>query len=179
MTRASSLVPGTDGWLRPGSLTAGADWSLADVVQPASDTAAANSAVVARIRLMLRRYDRGTATATQRLTRFGRQSGAWSADSGGALVKVWRGRCGSPTLGYDHSIKGDNMGVFDNAKDAAEATGKKIGDWADDTKDRIGDRVDEAKADAEVKRAEGDVKKAEANRDATETKNEYKENLRD
>jgi hypothetical protein len=47
------------------------------------------------------------------------------------------------------------------------------------TKDRIGDKVDEARADAEVKKAEGDVKKAEADRDATEAKNDYKESLRD
>jgi hypothetical protein len=71
------------------------------------------------------------------------------------------------------------MGVFDNAKDAAEATGKKIGQWADDTKERISDKVDEAKADAEVKRAESDVRKAEAERDATGAKNDYKEKLRD
>jgi len=71
------------------------------------------------------------------------------------------------------------MGFLDDAKDAAEATGKKVGEWADDTKERISDKVDEVQADAEVKRAEGDVKKAEAERDATRAKNEYKENLRD
>jgi len=71
------------------------------------------------------------------------------------------------------------MGFLDNAKDAAEATGKKIAEFADDTKERIGDKVDEAKADAEVRKAEGDVKRAEAERDATKAKNEYKENLRD
>jgi hypothetical protein len=71
------------------------------------------------------------------------------------------------------------MGIFDDTKDAAQATGKRIGEWVDDTRDRIGDRVDAAKADAEVKRAEGDVRKAEAERDITESKNEYKENLRD
>ncbi|MCU1558113.1 MAG: hypothetical protein JWN09_2108 [Microbacteriaceae bacterium] len=64
------------------------------------------------------------------------------------------------------------MGLLDNAKDAAEATGKKVGEWAEDTKDRASDRVDEAKADADVKRAESE-------RDATKAKNEYKENLRD
>jgi hypothetical protein len=64
------------------------------------------------------------------------------------------------------------MGLLDNAKDAAEATGKKVGEWAEDTKDRAGDRVDEAKAEADVKRAESE-------RDATKAKNEYKENLRD
>ena len=71
------------------------------------------------------------------------------------------------------------MGVFDNAKDAAEATGKKIGQWADDTKERISDKVDEAKAEGEVKRAESDVRRAEAERDATTAKNDYKEKLRD
>jgi len=71
------------------------------------------------------------------------------------------------------------MGFLDDAKDAAQATGKKVGEWADDTKERISDKVDEAKADAEVKRAEGDVKKAEAERDATAAKNDYKEKLRD
>lgn len=64
------------------------------------------------------------------------------------------------------------MGFMDDAKDAAEATGKKVGEWADDTKERIGDKVDEMQADAEVK-------KAEAHRDTVEAKNEYKENLRD
>jgi hypothetical protein len=60
---------------------------------------------------------------------------------------------------------------MDDAKDAAEATGKKVGEWADDTKERIGDKVDEMQADA-------DVKKAEAHRDAVEAKNAYKEDLR-
>jgi len=71
------------------------------------------------------------------------------------------------------------MGFLDNAKDAAEATGKKVGEWADDTKERISDKVDEVKADGEVKKAEADVKRAEAERDATHAKNEYKEDLRD
>lgn len=64
------------------------------------------------------------------------------------------------------------MGLMDDAKDAAEATGKKIGEWADDTKERIEDQADEMKADA-------DVKRAEAERDATHAKNEYKESLRE
>ena len=71
------------------------------------------------------------------------------------------------------------MGLLDDAKDAAEATGKKIGEVADDTKERVSDKVDEVQADAEVKRAEADVKKAEAEADATRAKNEYKEQLRD
>ena len=64
------------------------------------------------------------------------------------------------------------MGAIDNIKDAAEATGKKVGEWADDQKERVSDAVDEVKADAEVR-------KAEADRDAVKQKNEYKENLRD
>jgi len=64
------------------------------------------------------------------------------------------------------------MGFLDNAKDAAEATGRKIGETVEDAKDRIGDKVDEARADAKVK-------KAEAERDTTEAKNDYKEQLRD
>ena len=64
------------------------------------------------------------------------------------------------------------MGFMDDAKDAAEATGKKIGEAVDDTKERISDRVDEMQADA-------DVRKAEAERDAVHAKNDYKERLRD
>ncbi|MCU1422362.1 MAG: hypothetical protein JWN36_2013 [Microbacteriaceae bacterium] len=64
------------------------------------------------------------------------------------------------------------MGLLDDAKDAAEATGKKIGETVDDTKERISDKADEARADA-------DVKSAERERDAVHAKNEYKENLRD
>ena len=63
------------------------------------------------------------------------------------------------------------MGVFDDAQDAASATGEKIGEWVDDAKARVSDKVDEMKADA-------DVKAAEARRDATEAKNDYKEDLR-
>ena len=29
------------------------------------------------------------------------------------------------------------MGLMDDAKDTAEATGKKVGEWVDDTKERI------------------------------------------
>ena len=71
------------------------------------------------------------------------------------------------------------MGLLDNAKDAAEATGKKVGEWVDDTKERVEDKVDEVQADAEVKRKEAELRKAETDRDATEVKNEYKEELRD
>lgn len=64
------------------------------------------------------------------------------------------------------------MGFLDDAKDAAEATGKKIGRAVDDTKERVGDHIDEAKADAKVEQAERE-------RDATKAKNDYKESLRD
>ena len=63
------------------------------------------------------------------------------------------------------------MGLLDNAKDAAEATGDKIRESFDDAKERVSDKADELKADA-------DVKAAEKNRDAVEAKNEYKESLR-
>ena len=51
--------------------------------------------------------------------------------------------------------------------------------FLDNAKDRIGDKVDEAKADAKVKQAEADVKKAEAERDSVKTRNDIKEDLRD
>jgi LPS O-antigen subunit length determinant protein (WzzB/FepE family) len=63
------------------------------------------------------------------------------------------------------------MGLLDDAKDAAEATGKKVGEWADDAQERLSDKVDELQADAEVA-------KAERERDATHAKNDYKEELR-
>lgn len=63
------------------------------------------------------------------------------------------------------------MGLMDDAKDVAETTGRKIKDALDDTADRIGDKVDEAKANAEVK-------KAEAERDRVEGRNDLKERLR-
>ncbi len=71
------------------------------------------------------------------------------------------------------------MSMFENAKDAAKATGEKIGDWAEEQKDRIDDKVDEWQAEGEVKRKEAELEKAKAERDATEAKNEYKEELRD
>jgi hypothetical protein len=64
------------------------------------------------------------------------------------------------------------MSAFEDAKDAAEATGKKIGEVFDDAKERVEDKVDEKKADANVKAAEQE-------RDATKAKNDYKESLRD
>lgn len=64
------------------------------------------------------------------------------------------------------------MGFLDSAKDAAEATGKKVGETVDDTKERLSDKVDEMQADAKVKQAE-------AERDAVHAKNEHKENLRE
>jgi len=64
------------------------------------------------------------------------------------------------------------MGIMDDAKETAGAVGDKIKDTWEDTTDRIGDKVDEAKAEA-------DVKKAEADRDSVQKRNEIKEDLRD
>ena len=64
------------------------------------------------------------------------------------------------------------MGFIDDAKDLAETAGRKVKEAWDDTTDKIGDKVDEVKADAEVKKAEG-------HRDSVEAKNDAKEKLRD
>lgn len=64
------------------------------------------------------------------------------------------------------------MGFIDDAKKTADAVGEKIKDTWEDATDRIGDKVDEAKA-------EGEVKKAEAERDSVKTRNQIKEELRD
>lgn len=71
------------------------------------------------------------------------------------------------------------MGFADDAKDALDAAGRKIGRTVEDAKDRIEDKVDEVKADVKVKKAEADVRHAEAERNATEAKNEFKSGLRD
>ena len=71
------------------------------------------------------------------------------------------------------------MGFLDDAVDAAKATGKKVGEWADDTVEAAGDKVDEVKADLNVARADAEKQKAEKERDATLEKNEYKEELRE
>ncbi len=63
------------------------------------------------------------------------------------------------------------MGFLDDAKETAETAGRKVKDAWEDTKDRVGDKIDEAKADA-------DVRKAEAERDSVKTRNEAKEKLR-
>jgi len=64
------------------------------------------------------------------------------------------------------------MGFTDDAKEVAETAGRKVKEGFEDTKDRIGDKLDEVKADAEVK-------KAEADRERVEKRNELKEDLRD
>ena len=53
------------------------------------------------------------------------------------------------------------MGFMDDAKETAETAGRKIQDKWEDTTDAIGDKIDEVKADA-------DVKKAEAERDSVQ-----------
>jgi hypothetical protein len=64
------------------------------------------------------------------------------------------------------------MGFVDDAKETAETAGRKLKDKLDDTADAIGDKIDEAKADA-------DVRKAEAERDSVHKRNELKEKMRD
>jgi hypothetical protein len=68
-------------------------------------------------------------------------------------------------------MKGVAMGFIDDAKDAAETAGRKIKEGFEDTVDRVSDKIDEAKADAEVK-------KAEAERDSVHKRNEIKEEIR-
>ncbi|WP_404434544.1 hypothetical protein LG299_07820 [Microbacterium lacus] len=64
------------------------------------------------------------------------------------------------------------MGFIDDAKKTAEAVGEKIADTWEDTTERVSDKSDEMKADAEVK-------KAEAERDSVHKRNEIREDLRD
>lgn len=64
------------------------------------------------------------------------------------------------------------MGFLDDAKETAEAAAKKIGRAVEDGVDKAKDKLDEARADAEVK-------KAEAERDSVKARNEAKEDLRD
>lgn len=64
------------------------------------------------------------------------------------------------------------MGIADDAKEVAETAARSIKDTWDDTVDKVGDKVDEVKADA-------NVKKAEAERDSVENRNAAKEALRD
>ncbi|SFS14491.1 hypothetical protein SAMN04487846_2934 [Microbacterium sp. cf046] len=64
------------------------------------------------------------------------------------------------------------MGIMDDAKETADTAGRKIKDKWEDTTDAFGDKVDEVKADA-------DVKKAEAERDSVQTRNDLKEKMRD
>lgn len=64
------------------------------------------------------------------------------------------------------------MGFMDDAKNVAETAGRKIREGFEDAKDRVEDKVDETKADAEAR-------KAEADRDRVHKRNELKEHLRD
>lgn len=63
------------------------------------------------------------------------------------------------------------MGFLDDAKETAETAGRKIEDAWDDTKDRVGDKIDEKKADSEVR-------KAEAERDSVHARNDAKAKMR-
>lgn len=64
------------------------------------------------------------------------------------------------------------MAILEDTRERLEATGEKIKRSAEDNFDRVGDKLDEFKADAEVKRAE-------AERDSVKDRNQYKEDLRD
>lgn len=64
------------------------------------------------------------------------------------------------------------MGFLEDAKETAEAAAKKVGRAVEDGVDRAKDKIDEVKAEA-------NVKKAEAERDATKARNAAKEELRD
>ncbi len=48
------------------------------------------------------------------------------------------------------------MSMFESAKDAAKATGEKVGDWVEEQKDRLDDKADEIRADGEVARKEAE-----------------------
>ncbi len=64
------------------------------------------------------------------------------------------------------------MGFIDDAKDAAQTAGRKAKEAWEDAADRVGDRVDEVKADAQVR-------KAEAEEESVERRNGLKEQMRD
>ena len=64
------------------------------------------------------------------------------------------------------------MGFTDDAKETADTAGRKIQDAWEDMADKVGDKVDAAKADA-------NVKKAEAEKESVETRNDIKARMRD
>lgn len=64
------------------------------------------------------------------------------------------------------------MGMLDDAKETVGATAKHVGEEVREGVDRAKDKMDEMKADAEVR-------KAEAERDSVRERNEAKERLRD
>ena len=63
------------------------------------------------------------------------------------------------------------MGFTDDAKETAETAGRKIQDAWEDMADKVGDKVDAAKADA-------NVKKAQAEKESVETRNDIKAHMR-
>ena len=64
------------------------------------------------------------------------------------------------------------MGFADDAKETLDGLGEKLRHGVEEAKDRLGDKADEVKAEA-------NVKKAEAERDSTKQRNDFKETLRD
>jgi hypothetical protein len=93
------------------------------------------------------------------LRRYGRRSRnrypTFSAIRTSIDVKVWRAGRGRISLGGDHSIKGDSMGVFDDPKEAARATAEQFGERAEGA----------VKADAEGEASETAAERAEKPRD--------------
>jgi vacuolar-type H+-ATPase subunit H len=64
------------------------------------------------------------------------------------------------------------MGFIDDAKETLNTAGEKARHEFEEAKDRLGDKADEVKADA-------DVKRAEAERDSVHKRNDIKEDIRD
>jgi len=64
------------------------------------------------------------------------------------------------------------MGMLDDAKETAQAVGRKVGREVEDGVDRLKDWAEEKKADAKVA-------EAEAERDSVHRRNDLKEELRD
>lgn len=64
------------------------------------------------------------------------------------------------------------MGIADDAKEVAETAARKVKEAWEDATDKMGDKVDEVKADTEAKKAQADA-------DAVRKRNEIKEDLRD
>lgn len=58
------------------------------------------------------------------------------------------------------------MGFLEDAKDTVDAAAKKVGRAVEDGMDKVGDKVDEVKADAKVRQAEAEAESVRAKNDA-------------